>query len=209
MNPTSFTLRPVANRQVTSSDESGFTLLELLAVVMLVSIATMFAFLNLDGMTAAGRLGAAGREIANTISWLRNEAATQAREFQIEFDLDEKRYRVIIPPRPGLLRSSQDQEDWEALEWTLLPEDVRFLDMQFTPSNPERSKEDIVTSGTRTVTFDAMGGSQSFMIHLESSDIPDRDLARFSVEANGFTGTVQAEIGHKEFGAVLEEHELK
>jgi prepilin-type N-terminal cleavage/methylation domain-containing protein len=198
----------VAIRRGRSARESGFTLLELLAVIMLISLATMFAFLNLDGMTASGRLASAGREIANTISWIRNEAAAQAREFQIEFDLDDQRYRVVVPPRPGLLRSARDQEDWEVLEWTLLPEDVRFLRMQFPSLEANISKEDVVTSGTRTVTFDSSGGSPSFMVHLESSEIEDAVLSKFSIEANGFTGAVQAEVGEKKFGGVVEEHEM-
>jgi prepilin-type N-terminal cleavage/methylation domain-containing protein len=199
----------VARRGPSRGREAGFTLIELLSVLALISIALVFVFLRLDGLTAPSRLAAAGREIANTIGWIRGEAASQAREIQLEFDLDNQRYRVIVPPRPGLRRGN-DEDEWETLPWNLLPEVVRITDIQFTPQDLQRRRdhEDIVTKGTRTVTFSRTGGSPSFMVHLESSEILDREESLFWVEINGFTGAVQFGIGEKELGAIREEYEM-
>jgi prepilin-type N-terminal cleavage/methylation domain-containing protein len=187
--------------------QAGFTLLELLAVLTLASIALVFVFLRLDGMTAPSRLASAGREIANLVGWVRGEAAAQARDIEVEFDLDNARYRVIVPPRPGLRRSAEDDSD--VLPWTLLPDNIRFLDIQFTPNVSADDREDIATRGTRRVTFTRSGGSPSFVVHLESSEVLDPRENKFSVEVNGFTGATQFEVGYKEFGAVREEHELR
>ncbi len=190
-------------------DQNGFTFVELLAVLSLAAIAVTFVLLRLDGITAKSRLSAAGRQVASTVSWIRGEAAAKARDLQIEFDLDNARYRVIIPPRPGLHRDANDQEEWDILDWTLLPDGVRFTDIQFTPKDSDSSKEDIATSGLRTVEFAPSGASVSFMVHLKSSDIRNDRLNQYSVEVNGFTGSVSAEIGEKTFGAVREYHEMQ
>jgi prepilin-type N-terminal cleavage/methylation domain-containing protein len=186
----------------------GFTFIELLSVITLISLAMLFAFLNLDGMTASSRLAASGRGIGNTISWIRGEAASQARELQIEFDLDNNRYRVIVPPRPGI--RSTGEEELEVFEWELLPDGVRLLDVQFTPADFQgRGNDDIQRSGTRIVTFSRSGSTPSFMVHLESNEILDQNSNQFSVEVNGFTGAVDYEVGYKELGSVREDHEMR
>ena len=47
--------------------------------LLLASIALVTVFLSLDGFTAPTRLAAAGREIANTVGWIRGEATAAAR----------------------------------------------------------------------------------------------------------------------------------
>ena len=189
--------------------ESGFTFVELLAVLTLVSIATLFAFLKLDGVTASSRLAGAGRKIGSSIGWLRGDAAAQAREFQIEFDLDNGRYRTIVPPRPGL-RTSGDEDDSHVFDWEYLPKAVRLVDIQFTPTDLQnrRSFEDIAKSGSRVVTITRNGSLPSFAIHLESTEIADDELGQFTVEVNGFTGAVLFETGYRELGAIREEHDM-
>jgi prepilin-type N-terminal cleavage/methylation domain-containing protein len=203
--------RILATRRTPESGESGFTFVELMAVLALISVAMFFVFLNLDGMTAPSRLASAGREIANSVGWIRGEAAAQARDIEVEFDLDSQRYRIVIPPRPGLRRGVPGEDEWDTLPWTLLPAEIRITDVQFTPLDLQygREHEDTVTRGSRTVTFTRTGASPSFMIHLQSSEILDPTERDFSVEVNGFTGAVTFEAGYKELGAVREEHEMK
>jgi len=191
------------------SPEGGFTFVELMAVLILASISVVYVVLRLDGLTADSRLSAAGRHIASTVEWIRGEAAAQARDLQIEFDLDNARYRIVIPPRPGLHRDARDQEEWDVLSWSLLPDGVRFVDIQFTASDSDRAKEDVSSKGVRTVTFTRSGSAPSFMVHLKSSEIRSRHFGQYSIEVNGFTGAVSSEVGYKDFGAVREAHEMQ
>lgn len=187
--------------------EEAFTFVELLAVMTIASIALVFVFLSLDGFTAPSRLAAAGREIANTVGWIRGEAAAQARDIEIEFDLDNHRYRVIVPPRPGLIEVDEDDGS-DVLPWTLLPEGIELVDIQFAPDDPGVTREDKATRGTRILTFDRNGSSLTFAVHLRSSEILDREESRFTVEVNGFTGAAQSDVGYRELGSIREEHEM-
>jgi prepilin-type N-terminal cleavage/methylation domain-containing protein len=190
-----------------SAPEAGFTFIELMAVLILASIALVYVVLNLDGLTSESRLAAAGRQLGSTVSWIRGEAAAQARDLIIEFDLDNARYRIVVPPRPGLHRS-RAQEEWDVLSWTLLPDAVRITDMEFPAYKTNRAREDVVTRGVRSVRFAANGTTQTFLVHLESSEILDREYKMFSIEVNGFTGAVTAEHGRREFAATRESSEM-
>jgi prepilin-type N-terminal cleavage/methylation domain-containing protein len=190
-----------------ASSQGGFTFVELLAVMTIASIALVMVFLSLDGFTAPSRLAAAGREIANTVGWIRGEAAAQARDIELEFDLDNHRYRILVPPRPGLINVDEEDES-DILPWTLLPDGIELMDVQFAPDDPGVTREDKATRGTRILTFDRNGASLTFAVHLRSSDILDAEQSRFTVEVNGFTGATQTVVGYKELGSIREDHEM-
>jgi len=189
--------------------ERGFTFVELMVVIALASIAVLVTILRLDGMTAKTRLSAAARKIASKVEWVRGQSAAKARDLQIEFDLDNARYRVVIPPRPGLHRKASDKEEWGALRWNYLPEEIRFTDIQFAVTGSSRAQTDIATSGIRTVEFSPNGSSPSFMVHIKSTSIASARRNEYSIEVNGFTGTASAMLGNKQFAAVREYHEIQ
>ena len=180
-----------------AGSESAFTFIELMAVMTLIVIAVGIALFNVDGLDAEARLGAGVRNLANTFDWARAEAAVESREIQVELDLSNHRYRVIVPPRATLNRGAarpDDERDLEIHPWDLLPRNVRLE--RLTVLGDDRP----IDTGTYVVSFAATGTSTTFVLTITSDDIeagrrqtPEPNY--FWLEVNGFTGSTLFQMG--------------
>ncbi|HEX7111615.1 MAG TPA: prepilin-type N-terminal cleavage/methylation domain-containing protein, partial [Mizugakiibacter sp.] len=72
----------------------GFTLLELLAVIVLIGIAISVAAVATTRSLASARVAAAGRDLAAALRWTRTQAIVQQHEQVFELDLAALRYQV-------------------------------------------------------------------------------------------------------------------
>ena len=86
----------------------GFTLLELMAVVAIITILLVTVIPALDNVAPSSRLDAGGRYVAGTIELAQSEAISQRKEFVVAYDLDNNTYWIILPE--GSERSPNDQE---------------------------------------------------------------------------------------------------
>lgn len=86
----------------------GFTLLELMAVVAIITILLVTIIPALDNVAPSSRLDAGGRYVAGTIELAQSEAISQRKEFVIAYDLDRHTYWIILPE--GSARSPEDRE---------------------------------------------------------------------------------------------------
>jgi prepilin-type N-terminal cleavage/methylation domain-containing protein len=78
----------------------GFTLVELLAVVFIVSIIALAMIPALDNMVPSYRLRSGARNVGSMIELGQSEAIANRKEFAIAYDLDENTYWLILPPAP-------------------------------------------------------------------------------------------------------------
>lgn len=192
--------RPVTRTRRPAAREGGFTFIELLVALAILAFAFTYGVLRLDGATAGARLASAGRQVGCSVEFLRGHAIHAARPVEMEIDIEHRRYRSVLPPRPS--ETEAEREDGEAsivTEWVSLPKWVRFEGIQV-------GDDDSITTGIVTVTFSPLGevSPNGFMIRLVSDEIANPDESAFSVEVNGLTGQVDYMQGRAEFEQVID-----
>jgi len=169
---------------------AGFTFIEMLVVIAILSLLASIVVVNLDGMTAPTKLRGAARTIGNEILGWKQIAALRNRPISIEFDVANQRWRCIDAPNPTEVPDPRDREEATYYgDWETLPSDVRLREVSFSATDLERS-------GTTLVTFQGDGevypsGFVAFLTHDRMNDD-----AGVSIEVSGLTGLVSYHEGH-------------
>lgn len=92
----------------------GFTLVEVMAVMMIVGIVLIAIVPALDGMVPSYRMTAGARKVASTMELAQSEAIGRRKEYAIAYDLDQHTYWLVLPQEPGRedeLRQQQEAGD--------------------------------------------------------------------------------------------------
>jgi prepilin-type N-terminal cleavage/methylation domain-containing protein len=84
---------------------SAFTLIELIAVTVIMATLMAAVVPALDSMVPKYRMRAGARNVASVIEQAQAEAVGKRREYVVAYDLDEHRYWLVLPP--------QDEEEEE------------------------------------------------------------------------------------------------
>jgi type II secretion system protein H len=180
--------------------KAGFTLIELMAVLLLMGLAIGYGTVKLGGFVPSARLESGAREIGDLLTRARGLAVFQGTTYQMEYDLDQQRYRLI---RPATEQEQQDGADpYIEGNWFELPTHVRIEDIQI-------SDRDNRTNGTYTVEFLPTGEVFGHLVHLISDDITYEDRNRFTVEMNPITGLVTYTPGRKEYRQIRDEYAFR
>lgn len=79
---------------MTVNNQTGFSLVELEIVIMIIAILALIAIPTLIGRLPQNRLNGAARQIMGDLMWARSEAVSQQNKFKIYF-LDNHRYRIL------------------------------------------------------------------------------------------------------------------
>ena len=177
----------------------GFSFVELMVVLAILSFAFAYSVLHLDGATGSARLSSAARQVGSTIEVLRAHAVQARRPIELYLDLDHGKWRIVLPPRPS--EREVDRRDAEEVLYTedvFLPPNIRFEGVQL-------DAHDSQNSGELVLTFSPLGeiAPNGFMVRLVSDEIADDDLSRFSIEVNGLTGEVAYIPGFAPFDQVV------
>src|SRR6185503_17039503 len=106
-------------------DRGGFSMVEMLAVVVILGLIAMIVTVNWKAILPRAELHSTVREIAAAIQGARSEAIARNAIFKIEYDLDRHRYRVNTPFKIGG-GLAPTEEERVAFDWIDLPESVRF-----------------------------------------------------------------------------------
>ena len=81
----------------------GFTLIEISVVVVIFALMFTTATVSLDSYLPNSRSESAARELLSTIDLARTSAVANGREYQVEFDLERRRYRIVTPDRKSVV----------------------------------------------------------------------------------------------------------
>lgn len=179
---------------------AGFTLLELLVVMLLLGLMFTYAILNIDLLVPSSRLDKAARDIGGMLTRLRGMAVFHGRSHFLEYDLDEHRYRAIRPS--SLAEQDAGADELIFTEWFDLPRRVRFQDLMFNVRERE-------TNGQWEVEFTPAGEVIGHLVHLISDDIANEERNRFTVELNSITGLVTYTRSDRDYGAVKDEYDFR
>ena len=136
---------------------AGFTLVELMGVVFVLMLLVSITFASWRATLPRAQRNAAIRKLASTLHETRSNAIARNAQFEIVYDLNEHRYWIRTPFRPGGGLAAYDEERLVTGE-TALPAGVEF---QQIVVDGEAYAQDLVT-----VRFDPLGAASDHQITL-------------------------------------------
>ncbi len=177
----------------------GFTLVELLATLMVVGLLFALVLPNLGTLVPAARLRGSGVRIRSEMEWARSEARIQGKRMAVEFDLGRGIWRLVYPPEQRLTRDEDESTLAERPDdWMELEEDVRF-------AGAGDGKSGLAQRGLYRVVFDEYGFTGDQVLVLELKSDPRRT---WTLRIHGLSGRADAfesETGEKPLPPVLGE----
>lgn len=76
----------------------GFSLIEIMAVMMILAVLLVSVIPAVDGLVPKYRLRGGAREVAGLIEEAQGAAISNRREYKVVIDLDDDTYHLILPP---------------------------------------------------------------------------------------------------------------
>ncbi len=147
-----------AARRVPRRRCGGFTVLELMMVIVVMGLIAATVAMSADALLPRSRLNSEVRGLAATLQGTRSDAIARNAEFLVEYDLDEDAYRVLSPfnARGGLMLPSSEEEDRMAFGWHKLADGVEIASVYIGGQQ--------VQSGLARVRFDPLGAASGHAV---------------------------------------------
>ena len=205
--------RGLARRSVgcpAADAEAGFTLIEMVAVCVLVGLLLVFSPLALDFLVAEKQLEGEVSRVATTIDFIKNQAILDQCAYEIRVDTEKHRWAVNIPREEEEETTEPDKEPVKIL---VLDEDVpdEELDWHDLPNgiSLEFYEGRQAMKGIYAITYSPDGTVPAHTLVLESnrvSSLDEEDRVR-SVRVS-FSGLVSLGVGRQLGDFKLTEAEL-
>ena len=145
----------------------GFTLIEILAVLAILAMVGQLIVMNLGSLVPSTVLDSEASQLMSKLEFLRSEAQLQGKVYQLELDLDNQMYRIVLPPEERLV-SEQTAAEAAALVWTPLDDRVRYLSHSIAGGPTQQS-------GRVPIVIDAHGftADQTIVLGMRSDALKD------------------------------------
>lgn len=154
---------------------SGFTLFELAAVVVVLTLLFMMVFPSLENMSPTYRLRSKVREVASTMEEARSEAVVRGQSYGISYDFNERKFGLLLPKDFDKDNPTPDRQVYEYYE---LGEGIEFKSI----IKPGGKSE---TTGIVEIDMDPLGQEGSHIVEMENTA-----GRRYWIKFNSFTGIV-------------------
>jgi len=146
-----------------SNHSRGFTLIEILVVMVLISLVTAFTIPSIRTSLFSDQLKATARRLVGFVTEVSQNAVSNQSEYRISFDLEENH----VWATPEAAKNKQEEEVKEIkLE---VPESVRIVDVVSASSDKN-------SQGTATLFLSKKGYIDKTAIHLRSDDGRDMTI---------------------------------
>ena len=169
------------------SSSAGFSLVELLAVIIVLGMAATLIAVDWRAMLPRTQLNSTIRNIATTISGTRSDSIARNAEFGILYDIEGNRWRIISPfmPTGGLAPefSQRHAFEWMQCEEGVEIESITLEGQQYTENPTEQGL---------FVGFDPLGSSSGHTIVLTQPVYENQ----YTIEVLGLTGLIRMHTGY-------------
>ena len=184
----------------------GFTLIELVVVVLILTLMTGLAVTRIDFLVPKYRLRAATRQTAAALQQARSTAAATGRDVFVRIHLSEGKYELLVP---------MPKEDAEGQLAGLPPELQPPVEFEFQSvfardlhEGPEfvnvilgTEADQTVTSGRAQVRISPFGASDHVIVNFRYEE------KRAALRLNGLTGGLEFFETEKQADDLLEDHD--
>lgn len=175
--------------QAPSRASRGYTLIELLLVMVALGLLATVVYMSWEAVLPRTKLNTAVRELAATLQETRSDAISRGVPFTLEYYFEEEQghprgYRVVTPFRAGGAGGlATDREDRLAMAWKHLPENIEFQSITIDGT--------LYTKGRCDVRFDPRGSASDHTIVLVQKPYENT----YTVEVQALTGFIQMQAG--------------
>ena len=135
----------------------GFTLIELIVVISLISIMLFFAVPRFQSNVLSDSTKEVSRWILLKIPFIKESAAREQRRYILHVSLDSNKLWIT---HEAMLEEALQSAETNAYK---LPEDIKLLDVEY----PDQKK---ISVGQADIYFNEKGYSDKAIIHLENDD---------------------------------------
>ncbi len=163
----------------------GFSLVELLAVIIVLGLIATVVMINWRAILPKTELHSAVRELSAVLQGTRSDAISRNATFEVQYDIDENRYRVMTPFRAGG-GLAPTAEERQALAWHVLPASVHFRSITIGT--------DAFEKGLVIVRFDPIGSASGHILTL----LQPADDNTYTIEVQGLLGLINYHEGRFE-----------
>ncbi|MBI5360416.1 MAG: prepilin-type N-terminal cleavage/methylation domain-containing protein [Planctomycetes bacterium] len=168
--------------------KKGFTLIEMMFVIMIIGVMMGVAMVKLDGTLPYFRFRATAREIANLIKLAKSTAATQGITIYIQYDISNQKFWLLCPEVPtdklkeDLDIELMDQKKNVILFASSIPEGIRLQDVI-------TGTKETFESGIVSMECTPFGTVDQHVVHLMMKE--DEDVRYYSVAVSPLTGFIK------------------
>jgi prepilin-type N-terminal cleavage/methylation domain-containing protein len=135
----------------------GFTLIELIVVIALISIMLFFAIPKFQGNFLSDSTKAVSRWILINIPNLKEKAQKEQQRYVLHVDFDANKLWTSRETTAGGTPQSEEINSYQ------LPNDIKLLDVEY----PD---QETISSGEAKIYFDEKGYSDKAIIHMQKDD---------------------------------------
>jgi prepilin-type N-terminal cleavage/methylation domain-containing protein len=163
---------------------AGFTLIEITAVVILISLLMSMAIVRLDSALPSTRNEAAARELVANLDFARMQAIGRGHTYHLVLDFDEQRFGIRLPfDDDGKLVAND--EDKPILRWHRVTDGVILRSIL----DPRGIR---IREGEYSIPFNSQGAARDVYIYLGAEENTDYEL---TVRVLGLTGIASVAQG--------------
>ena len=160
---------------------AGFTLIELMVVLVIASLLIQLAVVNVGAMIPGAKIEAEANKLRSVLSYIRSEAMLQGRIYRVRFDMDRNRYQIILPPDLSQFSTETLEENLRTLDWVKLDKDIKLVGFQIGGNLPFRREY-------QEVVFDALGFTSDTSISIQH--VNDKELV-YTIQVPGLSGDLK------------------
>ncbi len=173
---------------------AGFTLIEIVVVLVIISMLLGTTMTNMGGLLPAAATESAAQTLISTLDLARTQAIARGYPYDVVMDLDEQKFAIRTPfdLEGGL---TMDPRERSMLPWhTMRDGTVLVAVLDVTGTRRER--------GIWTLTFHPAGDASDFWAYVSHTSEPDAYMT--TVRVLGLTGLASVMAGEVEPPRVLE-----
>ncbi len=174
-------------RLVLRGNSAGFSLVELLAVIIVIGMMAALVAVDWRAMLPRTELNSTIRTIATTISGTRSDSIARNAEFGILYDLEGNRWRVVSPYMTGG-GLAPDFSRRHAFAWT---ECKSSVEIESITVEGQQYLENPTDQGL-FISFDPLGGASGHTVVLTQPAYDNH----FTIEVLGLTGLIRMHDGY-------------